>query len=147
LNTFINDSQGFTRLTKRDFFRLFWASWDTAFTRTNIDSAFRNTGLHPFNPELIIHKFSNKIDSRPSSSGSGASVIPAEDWKRLDRLVKSAVANIHDKNAIQLRDSVSHLSTEVILLKDKIAKLESALINSRKRPNKKKPTTKFIFKK
>lgn len=32
-----------------------------------------------------------------------------------------------------------HFSTKIILLKDKITKLESALINLRKRPNKKKP--------
>jgi hypothetical protein len=28
LDDFIKDSYGFTQLTKRDFFWLFWASWD-----------------------------------------------------------------------------------------------------------------------
>jgi hypothetical protein len=138
LDDFIKDSHGFTRLTKRDFFRLFWASWDMTFTSKNINSAFKNTGLYPFNPELVIEKFTKKINSRPSSSESGASIIPAEDWKRLDRLVKAAVTDICDQKAMQLRDTVSHLSTEIILLKDTIIGLERALIHAKKRPDKKK---------
>jgi hypothetical protein len=96
LDDFIKDSYGFTRLTKRDFFRLFWASWDMTFTSKNINSAFKNTGLYPFNLELVIEKFIKKINSRPSSSESGALIILAEDWKWLDKLVKAAVADIYD---------------------------------------------------
>ncbi|KAI7972834.1 hypothetical protein EIK77_000322 [Talaromyces pinophilus] len=139
LDDFMKESYGFTRLTKRDFFRLFWASWDETFTKKNINSAFSTTGLYPFNPEIVLQKFTKKINSRPSSSESTASIIPAHDWKRLDKLVKSAVKDICDQEAIRLRDSVNHLSTEVILLQDKITSLEKALINANKRPNKQKP--------
>ncbi|EED11769.1 conserved hypothetical protein [Talaromyces stipitatus ATCC 10500] len=68
LDDFINDSQVFTRLTKRDFFRLFRASWNEVFTSKNINSAFKHTGLYSFNPEIVIQKFSKKIASRPLSS-------------------------------------------------------------------------------
>jgi hypothetical protein len=94
-----------------------------------------HTGLYPFNLELVIQKFTKKIDSRPSSSESGASIIPAEDWRRLDKLIKAAVRDIYDEKAIQLRETVSHFSTYTILLQDKIGGLERALINARKRPN------------
>jgi hypothetical protein len=60
LDAFIKDSHGFTRVAKCDLFRPFWASWDETFTSKNINSAFRNTGLYPFNPELVIQKFTNK---------------------------------------------------------------------------------------
>jgi hypothetical protein len=40
LDDFMKDLYSFTRLTKRDFFRLFWAAWDLTFTTKNINSAF-----------------------------------------------------------------------------------------------------------
>jgi hypothetical protein len=136
LDDFMKESYGFTRLTKRDFFWLFWASWDEIFTKKNINSAFSTTSLYPFNLEIVLQKFTKKINSQSSSSESTASIILAYDWKRLDKLVKSAVKNICDQEAIWLRDSVNYLSTEVILLQDKITSLEKALINVNKRPNK-----------
>jgi hypothetical protein len=139
LDDFIRASQGFTRLTKRDFFRLFWASWDTTFTSKNIYAAFESTGLYPFNPERVIHKFEKKDGSRPSSSESWASIIPPGDWKRLDKLMRAVVTDIFCKEAIQLKKSVDYLAAENMLLKDKVIGLETALINARKRPNKKKP--------
>lgn len=99
-------------------------------TNKNIYSALENTGLYSFNLELVIQKFTKKISSRPSSSESGASIIPGDDWKRFDKLVRAA---------LQLQKSVSHLTTENILLKDKIARLERALLNAMKCSNKKKP--------
>ncbi|EEA22190.1 pogo transposable element, putative [Talaromyces marneffei ATCC 18224] len=136
LRRFINDCQGFTRLTKRDFFRLFWASWEATFTSENILSAFKHTGLCPFNPDLVIQKFTKKIESRPSSSDSGASIIPAEDWRRLRKLVQGVFEDLYDQKAIQLKDTVLHLSTENILLKNEIAGLQRALIHSKKRSTK-----------
>ncbi|EED17213.1 conserved hypothetical protein [Talaromyces stipitatus ATCC 10500] len=135
----MKDSQGFTRLTKRDFFRLFWASWNEVFISKNINSAFRTTGLYPFDPEIVINKFNKKITSRPSSSESGASIIPPEDWRRLEKLVKTVVNNIYDEKAVQLRETVSHLSTQLILLQNENQGLKRALINAKKPKNKKQP--------
>ncbi|EED12682.1 pogo transposable element, putative [Talaromyces stipitatus ATCC 10500] len=139
LDDFIRDSQGFTRLTKRDFFRLFWASWNEVFISKNINSAFRTTGLYPFDPEIVINKFNKKITSRPFSSESGASIIPPEDWRRLEKLVKTVVNNIYDEKAVQLRETVSHLSTQLILLQNENQGLKRALINAKKPKNKKQP--------
>jgi hypothetical protein len=139
LRQFINDCQVFTRLTKRDFFRLFWASWEATFTSENILSAFKNTGLCPFNPDLVQQKFTKKIESRPSSSDFTTSIIPAKDWRRLRTLIQSAVEEIYDQKAIQLQATVLHLSTENILLKNKIAGLQRALINVKKHSNKGRP--------
>ena len=139
LDDFINDSQGFTRLTKRDFFRLFWASWNEVFTSKNINSAFATTGLYPFNPDIVIKKFNKKIASRPSSSESRASIIPENDWRRLEKVVKTIVNNVWDEKAILLREMVSQLSTKLILLENKYQGLKRALINSKKPKGKKQP--------
>jgi hypothetical protein len=60
LNKSIQESQGLTRIRKRDFFRLFWASWIIAFKEENILSAFKTTGLYPFNPDLVVRRLSRK---------------------------------------------------------------------------------------
>jgi hypothetical protein len=66
------------------------------FISKNINLAFKNTSLYPLNPELVIEKFIKKINSQLSSSESGASIILAEDWKRLDKLVKAAIIDIYN---------------------------------------------------
>ena len=60
LAIFMDQCQGFSSITKQDFFRLFWNAWNTSFTPKNIYSGFRATSLHPFNPELIIIRFKKR---------------------------------------------------------------------------------------
>ena len=117
LAIFMDQCQGFSSITKRDFFRLFWNAWNTSFTPENIHSRFKATGLHPFNPELIITKFTKKSDNRSSSTSSARSVIAAEDWKRIKKLLYNVVSNIYDKKAQQLSNTMHTLSIKNILLK------------------------------
>ncbi|KAL3707102.1 hypothetical protein TMatcc_008115 [Talaromyces marneffei ATCC 18224] len=139
LRRFINDCQGFTQLTERDLFRLFWASWNATFISKNINSAFKHTGLYPFNPELVMQKFTKKIESKPSPSDSRTSIIPAKDWRRLEKLIKSVIEEVLDQKFLQLNNMVLHLSAENILLENEIERLQRALIHAKKRPNEKKP--------
>jgi hypothetical protein len=139
LDRFIHDSQGISRIRKCDFFRLFWASWHTAFTKENILSAFKNTGLCPFNPDIVVQRFTKKAESRPTSSESNASIIPAEDWRRLRKTVAAAVSDVYDKKARQLNSTLQHLATENILLKMELEGLKRTLITIQKRQSKKKP--------
>jgi hypothetical protein len=62
----------------------------------NILKAFRTTGLYLFNLDYVIHRFITKKESRPLSSESMASAIPAEDWRRIRKLVREAVSNKFD---------------------------------------------------
>jgi hypothetical protein len=57
LTAYMNESQGLTAITKRDFFRLFNKAWPTAFTPKNILAGFEKCGLHPFNPERVLQRF------------------------------------------------------------------------------------------
>jgi DDE superfamily endonuclease/Tc5 transposase DNA-binding domain len=139
LMNFLYKSQGFTRLTKRDFFRLFWASWGIAFTKKNINSAFKNTGLNPFNPDIILQRYNKKSESRPSSSRSTASALSAEDWRQIRKLLHTVVNDFHDNSVQKLNNTIIALSTENILLKTQLQGLEQAFINEKKRRIKKKP--------
>jgi hypothetical protein len=139
LRAFINDSQGLTRLTKRDFFRLFWPTWEATFTTENILKAFRTTGLYPFNPDYVIHRFTTKKESRPSSSEPTASAIRAEDWRRIRKLVREAVSDEFDQKAQQLNNTLQSLSTQNILLTNELRGIKNALMHAKKRQTKKKP--------
>ena len=117
LAIFIDQCQGFLSITKRDFFRLFWQAWNTLFTPKNIYSGFKATGLYPFNPELIIAKFTKKNNNRSSSTSSTRLVIAIEDWKRIKKLLYNIVSNIYNKKAQQLSNTIYSLSVKNMLLK------------------------------
>ena len=139
LTSFMDECQGLSSITKRDFFRLFWHAWKTSFTSENILSGFKATGLHPFNPQLIITKFTKNTEDRPSSSSSKGSAIAVEDWKRIEKLLHNVVSNIYDKKAQKLSNTMHALSVENMLLKQQINGLEKSLINEKKRRKRGKP--------
>lgn len=139
LSNFMDECQGISRLTKRDFFRLFWTSWRIAFISDNIISSFQNTGLSPFNPGLILQRFNQKSESRPSSSESTSSILKADDWIRIENLLKDVVVDFYDKKVQKLNNSMISLATENALLRLRCEGLEKALINEKKHRIKKRP--------
>jgi hypothetical protein len=103
------DSEGITRMTKRDFFRLFWKAYNKAFEPSNIYSRWNKTGLHPFTPEVILDKFTVKKASgeeRPSSSESSDSILTARDWRRIEKILKEVVINIFDPRVQKLNNII-----------------------------------------
>jgi hypothetical protein len=127
LEAFLHISQGLSHITKRDFFQLFWPSWQKALSLENIISSWKTVGIQPFNPEVILTKFSREPESRPSTSESSRSMLGAEDWKRIRKLLQSVVADVYDKNTKKLSTVMHNLSTENILLKICCEGLETAL--------------------
>lgn len=139
LEAFLHDCQGLSHLTKRDFFRLFWPSWKRALSEKNIESAWKSVGLWPWNPEIVLKRFTKKEDSRPSSSESSRSVLGAEDWRRIERLLKQVVTDVYDQNTRKLSSTMHNLSTENILLKLRCQGLERALLHEKKKRQRGKP--------
>ena len=80
LNQFLHKSQGLYSITKQDFFQLFWAAFRKAFTTSNVKSRWKNTGLHPFKPRVILDTFRTKTDEGPSLSESLSSHLTADNW-------------------------------------------------------------------
>jgi hypothetical protein len=133
LEDFLHKSMGLSHITKRDFFRLFWPAWEQALSSKNILSSWRTVGISPLNPEIVLARFNKKKDSRPSSSESSRSILQAEDWRKIERLLNRVVADVYDKNTKKLSLTMHHLSTENILLKLRCQGLESALQNEKKK--------------
>ncbi|KAF2176819.1 DDE-domain-containing protein [Zopfia rhizophila CBS 207.26] len=139
LEVFMDECQGFFSITKRDFFRFFWVAYKRAFTKKNILSGFKNTGLHPFDPIRVIKKFSDLNTSRPSSSSSTNSILKAEDWRRIEKLLHQVINDVCDKKAKQLNNTIHALTVENMLLKMQNQGLKKTLINEKKRRKRGKP--------
>jgi hypothetical protein len=139
LEDFLHKSMGLSHITKRDFFRLFWPAWEQALSSKNILSSWKAVGISPLDPEIVLVRFNKKKDSRPSSSDSSRSILQAEDWRRIERLLNRVVTDIYDKNAKKLSSTMHHLSTENIILKLRCQGLESALQNEKKKRQRGKP--------
>ena len=129
LEQFMHKYQELSHVTKWDFFRLFWPSWNKAFSSKNINSGWQSVGLHPWDSETVLVCFAEKEEERPSSSKSTQSILKAEDWRCIEKLLKQAVSNIYNKKVKKLNDTMMHLSIENILLKLYCKGLENTLQN------------------
>jgi hypothetical protein len=116
LEHFMHECQGISHITKRDFFGLFWPSWNKAFSVKNINSGWKSVGLQPWDPETVLARFNKKEEERPSSSESSQSILKAKDWRHIEKLLKEVVSNVYDRKAQKLHDTIIHLSTENILV-------------------------------
>jgi hypothetical protein len=54
LEQFTVNSEGFTKLQKRDSFGLFFPAWHEAFTEKNVASSGRKASLVPFDPNVVL---------------------------------------------------------------------------------------------
>jgi hypothetical protein len=50
-------TEGWAPVAQSDFFPLFWAAWKKTFTKDLIEEAFRCTGIHPPDADVVIEKF------------------------------------------------------------------------------------------
>ena len=69
IDSFIQSSGGFSRLTKRSFWILFKEAWFRALTPANISSAFATAGIYPLDRSKVLDKIKFSTPS-PSSSDS-----------------------------------------------------------------------------
>jgi hypothetical protein len=127
--------QGLSGITKRDFFRLFNLAWATSFKQKTILSAFEKCGLHPFNPQRVLVRFSNneKEEDGQSSSSLSSLVLSASNWRKIKRLLREVVTNIYDKRSRQLSQTIHSISVRNVLLEDENNRLKEALINEKKK--------------
>ena len=83
-----------------------------AFTASNIKSGWKKTGLHPFQPSVVLDRFNTKLDDRPSLSELSHSILTADDWRKIQRLLKEVVTDTYNKQAQLLTNTVINLTTE-----------------------------------
>jgi hypothetical protein len=139
LSNFMYRCQGLSSITKRDFFRLFYAAWHTAFKEKAILKAFECCGIAPFNPEVVLKRFNLPAEERPSSSDSTTSVLSSSDWQKIKRLLHDVVNDIYQKGTKLLSQTIHTMAIQNNLLQHEKTHLKEALINEKKRRQPGKP--------
>lgn len=128
----LHRSQGLAPITKGDFFPLFWSAWKASFKESTILSSFKSTGISPPDSTPILDRFAYDQDSGHSSSSG----LSDHDWRKMDRLVRSAVKDQSSQDTKKLRQSLYHLSVQNELLKDEIDGIKQVLSTKQKRRKK-----------
>lgn len=140
LDRFITNSAGISRVTKRDFFRLFWPTFSKAFTQSNIASGWRKTGLYPFEPAAVLDTLKSPDSSRPGTADSShSSTISMSNIRASQRLMKevrqelprldSTTANKVNKLTTTFLD----VTTQLALLQQENLGLHNALYQEKKK--------------
>ena len=65
LNSLIHKSLSIVSMSKRMFWSLFQAAWTQSFTAKNIASAFKTTGIFPFNPDPMLATIQKPTSLKP----------------------------------------------------------------------------------
>lgn len=133
LEGFLHDSLGRSSITKQDFFYLFWPAWEDAITPKNIISAWRSIRIQPWDPQVILQRFIDKDAERLLSSESSRSVLGADDWRRIKRLLKRVITDVYNEYMKKLSSTMHHLATQNILLNLRCNGLENTLENEKKK--------------
>jgi DDE superfamily endonuclease len=93
----IQDTQSFLRLTKRDFFGLFWKLWKLAYAPSNIASGWAKTRLYPFNAEIVLALIIPRLkppQERLDLGNSGSSTSSNLGWRTTRSIAKEMVDQV-----------------------------------------------------
>jgi hypothetical protein len=107
LNLLVAATGGRLKIGKREFYALFKDAFDEAFNRNNIESAWRKSGLVPWNPEVVLgqlrkEKPRNDDSDTTSLEDSEPEPIPLNlSWRETRKAVDKAIltrgtAPVHD---------------------------------------------------
>jgi hypothetical protein len=80
-------------IKKDDFFELFWRAWTSSFAEKTILSYSKATSIAPLDRDVMLKRFTDKRLEALSSRESSTSALNGDDWRKLDRLVRSAVSD------------------------------------------------------
>jgi len=128
LDFWIYRVQANIKFTKVDFWGIFYPAFQKAFRETTILQAWRQTGLQPWNPDIVIDKIKLIHESRPpSQSSSGSSALSDSEFRTLQRIYKKVVGKDLDKSGRRLLRTIEKIHTENTILRRKVENLEEAM--------------------
>ena len=134
IDTLIQSSQGFTRVTKRSFWSLFREAWKTALTASNIRAGFAATGIWPINATRILQQVQTKTPSNPTSDSELKRKTPTS-VRGVRRAIKALRAEDPDLGAGL--DLIVRATEKLVIQKDLLEHenkgLRAALIGEKKR--------------
>ncbi|KAH7028280.1 hypothetical protein B0J12DRAFT_556165, partial [Macrophomina phaseolina] len=122
-----------SRMTKREFWSLFYPAFEAAFTQANIESGFAKTGLHPLNPEAVLQHLRKHKAPRPPSSTNPIQLSPS-DLRKLKRTTRLGVeAAIATSLVPKLLDCWESAETRIQLLEHELAGMNKTVSLEKRR--------------
>lgn len=136
-------------MSKRDFFAIFWPSFEKAFTAKNIASAWSKTGILPFDPQKVLSIFSTADEEtsgrqsaeRPASGSSSSTFDSPSKAKRVRTVLNSSVARSDremQRTLEKLGDTVLGLSAKLTLSRLRNKQLDAAFRQEKKKRKRQK---------
>jgi ribosomal protein L25 (general stress protein Ctc) len=144
LEQFTINSEGLTKLQKRDFFRLFFPAWHEAFTEKNVTSSWRKAGLFPFDPDVVLSQvrvpkqasLCQSVANRELSSSPPTCFDSPSVNRRLRKMISRAVDKKTKKWMTQLTEEVLSTGSELTLARIEKRRATEALHQEKKRRKK-----------
>jgi DDE superfamily endonuclease len=129
------ESQGLVRLTKRDFWPLFYEAWEKAFYAQNIRSAWEAAGLYPLNPKRVIStvvRQQTPPDEQQTQSQQYTTPGSTRSLRRTFRRLQDE-GKIHPDAAILLRAGEKFAADRDIVRHENIGLRKAVLHEKKKR--------------
>jgi hypothetical protein len=128
------ESQGLVRITKRDFWPLFYEAWNKAFHAKNVRSAWEAAGLYPLNPKRVISTIvrqetpPNEQQNQPQSYKTPGST---RSLRRTFRRLQDE-GKIHPDAAVLLRAG-EKLAADLDIVRHENIGLRKAVLHEKKK--------------
>jgi hypothetical protein len=108
LDRYLHQSQGLTRVTKRDFFNIFWPAWGSTIKPDTIMKSFQATGVWPMDADAVLQRFNNSTSGQNEALELGHHG-DGDSWRELRKIFDSAVADKAKVEARRLEASLHSL--------------------------------------
>ena len=108
-------SQGLLPVVKADFYGFFKSAYASSFTKSNVQSAFKATGIWPMDRSVVTRKFRYTTPPDQTNKMSPSNLSPA-DWRRVKRLIQGSVKDVTDQVVRRLEGAIHRASTYTKLL-------------------------------
>jgi hypothetical protein len=134
IDRLLSESQGLIRITKRDFWPLFYEAWQKAFHVQNVRSAWEAAGLYPLNPKRVISTIiqqqtpSNKQQNQSKSYRTPGST---RSLRRTFRRLQDE-GKVHPDAAVLLRAGEKFAADRDIIQHENVG-LRKAVIHEKKK--------------
>ncbi|KAF2420334.1 hypothetical protein EJ08DRAFT_27182 [Tothia fuscella] len=128
LDLWIQRTGGIVRFTKQEFYGLFKVALLESFTVSNIQSAWLQSGLYPFDPAVVLDKTKPEED-RPTTSSSRSSastVYSVSNMPKVRQLLKRAHGLELTGSQIALANFVVKIASSNSILKARAEGAEGA---------------------
>jgi hypothetical protein len=134
IDQLIQSSFGFTRLTKRSFWRLFAAAWERSVTVSNIKSAFSAPGIFPLQPEKVLRSIKTRTPSPVNSDNDLMRRTPGSvrGVRRLAKEIHKEQA-MHTAKMEEIIRACGKLAIQNEILQHENTGLRAALVGEKKK--------------